>query len=458
MTLQTTGETSAQLLARAIDLFHAGKTDEGISVLEEARALDPKDLEVAGHLAWAYFSTGKPQKAAELYEMLEAANPNNPEPTFRLLQIRLKTQGYRRELLEKMLDLMERMHVDRQLWTETIHLAGEQNEKKLQRRAYRGAMRAYPNDAQLAASYKFMRRQARRRALNKLPRLLGIEKLLGMLLKINSVRSLLRRQLDGSSSFFYSSLVDFYRAGSTGVTFPAPPKALLAEQFDSHREQCACGWFHWMEANTPQKGAQGMKLVDVGCGPGHIGQHMSWLGYKITAVSGNPEELLECQKRGMTPVQCEMHSIPLPNASFDAALASHVLEHSVAPMVLLWEIARLLKPGGILYVALPLPIDGQPCDDFPESYDPKTDTYDFHPDEYGNASNPVLTYYTYGFPPHIFVLTYWQWRWVFRQAGFEHVASGVECPGGIVISPEEALRTPSRSPQHRNQLFILRRK
>lgn len=48
------------------------------------------------------------------------------------------------------------------------------------------------------------------------------------------------------------------------------------------------------------------------------------------------------------------HRIDLPDGVADAALCSQVLEHTPRPRALLDDIARVLKPGGILVATVPL--------------------------------------------------------------------------------------------------------
>jgi SAM-dependent methyltransferase len=49
-----------------------------------------------------------------------------------------------------------------------------------------------------------------------------------------------------------------------------------------------------------------------------------------------------------------MENTGLPQASFDAVFASHVLEHVADDRRALAEMARILKPGGMLVVMVPL--------------------------------------------------------------------------------------------------------
>jgi SAM-dependent methyltransferase len=51
---------------------------------------------------------------------------------------------------------------------------------------------------------------------------------------------------------------------------------------------------------------------------------------------------------------CDVACIPLPSGSFDAILCTEVIEHVVDPMKVVFELARLLKPGGKLLLTSPL--------------------------------------------------------------------------------------------------------
>ncbi len=51
---------------------------------------------------------------------------------------------------------------------------------------------------------------------------------------------------------------------------------------------------------------------------------------------------------------CDLISIPRPNAHYDAILCTEVLEHIEEPDKMLREFRRVLKPGGKLYLTVPL--------------------------------------------------------------------------------------------------------
>jgi SAM-dependent methyltransferase len=52
--------------------------------------------------------------------------------------------------------------------------------------------------------------------------------------------------------------------------------------------------------------------------------------------------------------ECDINSIPVPDAFFDVVLCTEVLEHVPRPIDVLQEFARILRPGGKLLITAPL--------------------------------------------------------------------------------------------------------
>ena len=50
--------------------------------------------------------------------------------------------------------------------------------------------------------------------------------------------------------------------------------------------------------------------------------------------------------------QSDIRAIPDPDRSFDVVMAAHVLEHLPEPQAALSEMARVLKPGGVLFACM----------------------------------------------------------------------------------------------------------
>lgn len=49
----------------------------------------------------------------------------------------------------------------------------------------------------------------------------------------------------------------------------------------------------------------------------------------------------------------DMHDTPFETAAYDLIFSSNVFEHAIAPHMMLLEMRRLLKPGGVLYFVVP---------------------------------------------------------------------------------------------------------
>ncbi len=303
----------------------------------------------------------------------------------------------------------------------------------------------------------------RKTIIRMIARIPGVVMFLRYLLSTNTVRSILanyeRQNQKTTICTIGDALESSYKAGSILAEFPISPEHQRPENFDTYIKTRSDPWWPWIKKNTPVPDAKGMKLIDIGAGPGFNGHHFQYLGYEVTAHSGNAMELAECAKRGMKTIQCEMHNIAVPNATFDAAFACHVLEHSIVPYALLLEIKRIVKPGGLVFVNLPYPIEGDPATDFPGCYDPKTDRYYFETNPVtGHFVHLEQAYYCYSFEHHFFVLTYWQWRWLFKNAGFKHIASTIEVIGSGEFLPGETIaRKPEYARRPKNQHFILQR-
>jgi 2-polyprenyl-3-methyl-5-hydroxy-6-metoxy-1,4-benzoquinol methylase len=105
----------------------------------------------------------------------------------------------------------------------------------------------------------------------------------------------------------------------------------------------------------------GKRILDAGCGEQpyrKLCAHLEYVGQDFVRYDGRGDDLgLQTgswdHSTNTPDLICDITSIPEPDASFDAILCTEVLEHVPDPVTVLRELARLLKPGGLLIVTAP---------------------------------------------------------------------------------------------------------
>lgn len=94
-------------------------------------------------------------------------------------------------------------------------------------------------------------------------------------------------------------------------------------------------------------------VLDVGCGQGVALQHFVKRGCRPVGITLNATDMEECRKQGYTVAQMDQSFLDFDDGTFDLVWARHVVEHSIFPYYTLMEFARILKPGGLLYLEVP---------------------------------------------------------------------------------------------------------
>jgi ubiquinone/menaquinone biosynthesis C-methylase UbiE len=101
----------------------------------------------------------------------------------------------------------------------------------------------------------------------------------------------------------------------------------------------------------------GMRLLDVGCGPGSITRGFAerLAPGEVVGVDLSRETLAAAREdataRGLTNLTYldgSVYDLPCPDASFDAVYAHQVLQHLREPGAALVEMLRVLRPGGLV--------------------------------------------------------------------------------------------------------------
>jgi SAM-dependent methyltransferase len=98
----------------------------------------------------------------------------------------------------------------------------------------------------------------------------------------------------------------------------------------------------------------GPKVLDGGAGQGTMSSRLERLGFQVTStdVSAAVVDLLRENVMGEV-LEADLGELPFADATFDSAVLGEVLEHVEDDRGALAELARVLRPGGVLAVSVP---------------------------------------------------------------------------------------------------------
>ncbi len=104
--------------------------------------------------------------------------------------------------------------------------------------------------------------------------------------------------------------------------------------------------------------AAGTCVLDVGCGPGHLARQFARRGCRVTGVDRG-RRLLRLARRGSAQAtegnacSIEFHGapaerLPFPDNAFDLTTATTVIYFVAQPAIVLREMVRVTRPGGMV--------------------------------------------------------------------------------------------------------------
>ncbi|HEX8098814.1 MAG TPA: class I SAM-dependent methyltransferase [Actinomycetota bacterium] len=97
------------------------------------------------------------------------------------------------------------------------------------------------------------------------------------------------------------------------------------------------------------------RLLEVGFGAGHALRALQELGWRVEGIEVDPVAVERAAARGLNVRLGRLEEASYPEATFDAIVTSHVVEHLTDPLSFLTEARRILKPGGALVSVTPNP-------------------------------------------------------------------------------------------------------
>lgn len=105
-----------------------------------------------------------------------------------------------------------------------------------------------------------------------------------------------------------------------------------------------------LDANHPRRPGE---VLDIGCGAGNMIHHLSRYG-RVKGIEVDARPVAMARARGYDVRQADAtRGIPYLDASFDLVTALDVIEHVDEDAAMLREMARVLRPGGLLAITTP---------------------------------------------------------------------------------------------------------
>lgn len=101
----------------------------------------------------------------------------------------------------------------------------------------------------------------------------------------------------------------------------------------------------------------GQRLLEVGCGQGHLTKRLANRGIEVTGIDANKEAPVVAGTDRVVHMMAE--DLQFDDGAFDTIVSVHAIEHIPPLERALSEMSRVLKPGGVaLYIYPAEPIMG----------------------------------------------------------------------------------------------------
>ena len=103
-----------------------------------------------------------------------------------------------------------------------------------------------------------------------------------------------------------------------------------------------------------RSGSPGPRVLNAGAGTGSFSLRLAENGFDVTSVDASSAAVEVLRRRVPGEVaQADVTTLPFADAAFDAAVLGEVLEHVEDDRGAFEEVARVLRPGGVLAVSVP---------------------------------------------------------------------------------------------------------
>lgn len=133
----------------------------------------------------------------------------------------------------------------------------------------------------------------------------------------------------------------------------------MTARYDSRRYAALNRWDprHMITVARHLDPRPGDRILEVGCGRGHLVKRLRELGAEAVGIDANPQAPDQAVTDGVVHMYAE--SLAFEDAAFDKVVAIHSIEHIPDLEGALDEMARVLRPGGrALFVYPAEPVKG----------------------------------------------------------------------------------------------------
>jgi SAM-dependent methyltransferase len=96
------------------------------------------------------------------------------------------------------------------------------------------------------------------------------------------------------------------------------------------------------------------RLLEIGCAGGWLLKHARERGWQVLGVELSADAVAHARSLSLDVFHGDLNAAALPAATFDLVYMGDVLEHVPDCRATLTEVARVLRPGGVLYLRGPI--------------------------------------------------------------------------------------------------------
>lgn len=109
-------------------------------------------------------------------------------------------------------------------------------------------------------------------------------------------------------------------------------------------------------------------ILDLGCGAGYALTKMRESGYEnVEGLTLDPQDTKIVEERGFKVNNLDFNFTGWEN-KWDAVWMRHVLEHSPFPFFTIYQLNKMMKIGGIIYIEMPKPGTDRNLEHWPNHY------------------------------------------------------------------------------------------